>query len=93
MTDGIQTWTGISGSADRPKSLQIEPVEYLKTLKNVLTQSVKNNEYQVMIAPRKKAVVLTIKLQQLHTLLTYSHLELYFTNKAVLVEELQNLFP
>lgn len=65
VTDGIQTWTGISGSADRPKSLQIEPVEYLKTLKNVLTQSVKSNEYQVMITPRKKAVVLTIKLQQL----------------------------
>lgn len=65
VTDGIRMWTGVSGSADRPKSLQIESAEYLSTLKNVLTQSVKSDEYQVMIAPRNKAVVLTIKLQQL----------------------------
>ena len=65
MTDGTQTWAGVSGSADRPKSLQIKPTEYLATLKGVLSEPNKNDEYQVTIAPRNKAVVLTIKLQQL----------------------------
>ena len=65
MTDGIRTWTGISGSADRPKSLQIDPSKYLETLKGVLRQPNNSDGYQVTIAPRNKAVVLTIKLQQL----------------------------